>query len=70
MTTAGKHMIEPPAETSSPFVAQYAWMTSDAKEDWECGMRNALPEMPDSIREAIQTLIHGGNSQDSTFEDA
>ena len=70
MNTSDKYTQKPLMETNSPLVAKYAWMTSDKKEDWECGMRNALPEMPASIRKAIQVSLHEKSLQDGGLEDA
>lgn len=70
MNTSGKHAQKPTIETDSPLVAKYAWMTSDVEEEWENGLRNGLPEMPSSVRDAIQSSIHEDNPRDTGFEGA
>lgn len=68
MNMSGKHTQQTLTDTDSPLVAKYAWMTSETKEDWEHGMRSALPEMPASIRAAVQTSIHEKILKDTDFE--
>lgn len=70
MNISGKHVQKTTIETDSPLVAKYAWMTSDGKEEWENGLRNGLPEMPTSVRDAIQSSIHEGNPRDTGFKGA